>query len=146
MKKSILISAVGSLFALTILLMAVPTFASHSWGTYHWARAINPLSLKIGDNVSSAWDKHLASASADWSVSSVLDTTIVAGGTSATKGRNTPQNCLPTNGRVEVCNALYGSNGWLGIASIWINGSHITQGTVKLNNTYFNTAKYNTSA
>jgi hypothetical protein len=42
-----------------------------------------------------------------------------------------------------VCNAKYGNNGWLGIASIWISGSHITQGTVKMNDTYFNTATYN---
>lgn len=47
---------------------------------------------------------------------------------------------------MEVCNAAYGSNGWLGIASIWVKGDHITQGTVKMNDTYFNTATYNTSA
>jgi hypothetical protein len=45
---------------------------------------------------------------------------------------------------VEVCNSTYGNNGWLGIASISITGgTHITQGTVKLNDTYFNTATYN---
>ena len=47
---------------------------------------------------------------------------------------------------MEVCNASYGNNGWLGIASIWASGSHITQGTVKMNDTYFNTAAYNTPA
>jgi hypothetical protein len=54
--------------------------------------------------------------------------------------------CGAVSGRVEVCNATYGNNGWLGIASIWASGTHITQGTVKLNDTYFNTAKYNTPA
>jgi hypothetical protein len=47
---------------------------------------------------------------------------------------------------VEVCNAKYGQNGWLGIASIWANGDHITQGTTKMNDTYFNMAQYNTPA
>jgi hypothetical protein len=47
---------------------------------------------------------------------------------------------------VEVCNARYGNNGWLGVAQIWISGSHITKGNVKLNDTYFNTARYNTPA
>jgi hypothetical protein len=47
---------------------------------------------------------------------------------------------------VEVCNNRYGSNGWLGIASIWAYGDHITKGTVKMNDTYFNTAYYNTPA
>lgn len=120
--------------------------ADHSWGGYHWARTTNPLTLKLGDNVSSAWDAHLATASSDWTVSDVLDTAVVAGKTNATKGRNTPKNCLPTSGRVEVCNFKYGSNGWLGIASIWVSGSHITQGTVKMNDTYFNMATYNTPA
>jgi hypothetical protein len=82
----------------------------------------------------------LARASSDWSQSTVLDTTIVAGSAN-------PKNCRPTAGRVEVCNSTYGNNGWLGIASISVTGgTHITQGTVKLNDTYFNTATYNTSA
>lgn len=113
--------------------------ASHSWGSYHWARTSNPFTLKLGDNVSSAWDAHLATTSADWSASTVLDTTVVAG---VTTGRK----CRATNGRVEVCNATYGNTGWLGIAQIWVSGGHITQGIVKLNDTYFNTAKYNTPA
>ena len=45
-----------------------------------------------------------------------------------------------------MCNGAYGNNGWLGIASIWATGDHITQGTVKLNDTYFDTAQYNTPA
>lgn len=73
----------------------------------------------------------------DWTQSDVLDLTKVVGGA---------RNCRPTSGRVEVCNKSYGQNGWLGIASIWVGGSHITQGTVKLNDTYFNTATYNTPA
>lgn len=113
--------------------------ASHSWNGYHWARTSNPFTLKLGDNVSATWGSYLATTSADWSVSTVLDTTIVP-------GQARPKNCRPTSGRVEVCNATYGNTGWLGVASIWASGSHITQGTVKLNDTYFNTAQYNTTA
>ncbi len=109
--------------------------ANHSWGGYHWARTTSTFNLKLGDNVSTVWDSYLSLASADWSVSSVLDTQVVLG----TAGRN----CRPTAGRVEVCNRTYGNNGWLGIASIWASGSHITQGTVKMNDTYFNTSFYN---
>lgn len=112
--------------------------ATHSWGGFHWARTANPFTLKLGDNVSAVWDSHLITSSLDWSVSAELDTTVVAG---AAK-----KNCGAVKGRVEVCNKTYGNNGWLGIASIWISGNHITQGTVKLNDTYFNTAKYNTPA
>ncbi len=112
--------------------------ASHSWGEYHWARTANPFTIKLGDNVSVAWDSYLATASADWSLSSTLDAVIVSG-----KGGKT---CKASAGRGEVCNNKYGRNGWLGIATIWVSGSHITQGTVKLNDTYFNTATYNTPA
>ncbi|KKU51920.1 MAG: hypothetical protein A3H69_06055 [Candidatus Sungbacteria bacterium RIFCSPLOWO2_02_FULL_47_9] len=118
---------------------AVGAYATHSWGNYHWARTANPLVLKLGDNVSSSWDAYLAAASSDWNASSVLSTTVVP-------GRANPKNCRATSGRVEVCNSKYGNNGWLGIASIWATGDHITKGTVKLNDTYFNTAKYNTPA
>jgi hypothetical protein len=114
--------------------------ANHSWGGYHWARTSNPFTLKLGDNVNSTWDPYLVQASSDWSKSTVLDTTIVAGGTN-------PRNCKATSGRVEVCNSTYGNNGWLGVASISITGgTHITKGSVKMNDTYFNTATYNTPA
>lgn len=121
---------------------AIPPLAhaTHSWGGYHWARTSNSFTLKLGDNVSSAWDSYLATTSSDWSVSAVVDTTIIAGGVT------NPRNCKPTSGRVEVCSATYGNNGWLGLAQIWISGLHITQGVTKLNDTYFNTTKYNTSA
>jgi len=47
---------------------------------------------------------------------------------------------------VEVCNSTYGNTGWLGVAQVWVTtGLHITQGTVKLNDTYFNTPRYNTT-
>lgn len=113
--------------------------ANHSWGGYHWARTANPFTLKLGDNVSSAWDSYLATTSGDWSLSSVLDTLVVV-------GSSNPKNCKPVSGRVEVCSSKYGFNGWLGVAGIWVSGGHITQGYVKVNDTYFNTAKYNTPA
>lgn len=126
--------------AFAFLALTVVTSATHSWGGYHWARKSNPFTLKLGDNVSSTWDPILATTSTDWSQSTVLGTTIVTGGAN-------PKNCRPTSGRVEVCNSKYGNNGWLGIAQIWITGgTHITQGVVKLNDTYFNTPTYNTTA
>ena len=57
-----------------------------------------------------------------------------------------PAAAAASRGTVQVCNATYGNNGWLGIAQVWVSGTHITQGTVKLNDTYFNTPTYNTSA
>jgi len=129
-------------FALVFVLFiasAPVVSANHSWGGYHWARTANPFTLKLGDNLNPTWDPILATTSTDWSQSTVLDTTIVA-------GKSNPKNCRPTGGRVEVCNAKYGNNGWLGLAQIWVSGLHITQGVTKMNDTYFNTAFYNTPA
>jgi len=114
-------------------------YANHSWGGYHWARTSNPFTLKVGDNVSSAWDPYLNEAIADWSVSSVLDLTKVTGSTK-------PRTCKAKTGRIEACSERYGNTGWLGIAQIWISGSHITKAITKVNDTYFNTATYNTPA
>jgi hypothetical protein len=137
MKKRLLATAV----VLPALALAVPALATHSWATYHWARTANPFTLKLGDNVTAAWDSYLATTSSDWTASTVLNTTIVAG------SAGNPRRCNAVIGTVQVCNATYGNNGWLGIASISITGgTHITQGTVKLNDTYFNTATYNTPA
>ncbi len=130
--------------AIATALLLIATFstvtanASHSWGGYHWARTANPFTLSLGHNVSINWDSYLLTTSGAWTRSPVLDTTIVSG-----LGGKT---CKATAGQVQVCNKLYGKNGWLGIASIWISGKHITAGTVKVNDTYFNTTKYNTSA
>lgn len=119
---------------------ATPAAANHSWGGYHWARTANPVTVQVGDNVDSRWDSSLQEAVADWNKSTVIESPLVPGSTS-------PKNCKGIAGTVQVCNSTYGRTGWLGIASISITGgTHITQSTVKLNDTYFNTATYNTPA
>lgn len=113
--------------------------ATHSWGGYHWARQTASFDLTLDDNLSSTWDPYLGTTSSDWSVSTVLETKINAD--------QTNKNCRPTAGLVEICSKKYGRTGWLGLAQVWVSGSHITQGIVKLNDTYFGTgSKYDTPA
>lgn len=131
-------------FLVTALLLGVFSFnntinASHSWGNFHWLRSANPAILAVGDNVSSAWDGYLNTAIGDWNLSTVVQL-------NNTLGRTNPKNCKPVAGRIEVCNSRYGNNGWLGIAQVWVNGDHITQAIAKMNDTYFNTSRYNTPA
>ena len=130
------LTLVFSLLATVATIGASSAAGSHSWGDYHWARTANPFTLTLGDNMTSDWDPYLSEASSDWSRSSVLDTTIVPGGTTGKK-------CRATTGRVEVCNAPYGFRGWIGLAQIWISGSHITKALAKMNDSYFNTPAYN---
>lgn len=126
--------------AVFVLLLPVSAMASHSWGNYHWARTSNPFTLKVIDNVTSAWDSYLDVAEGDWNSSTVLNLIEVSGPVS------NPKRCTSVAGQIEVCNATYGQNGWLGIAGISISGSHITKGYTKLNDTYFNSPSYNTPA
>ena len=123
--------------AIALAIAAGPLSANHAWGSYHWARTANPFTLDVGDNVTSAWDSYLNTAITDWSASTVLNLTKVPGGSRS-------RNCKATNGRIEVCNGSYGNNGWLGVARISVSGTHITAATTRLNDSYFNTATYNT--
>lgn len=127
------------LIVLVILALAVPAFGRHAWSRYHWASQSFPMNIKVGDNVSSAWDAYLTEAIGDWNQSSKLNLSKVTGSTNS--------NCDPVAGRIEVCNGAYGQNGWLGIAQIWLNGggrNHIGQAVAKMNDTYYASATYNT--
>ena len=47
-------------------------------------------------------------------------------------------------GTTQVCNGTYGYNGWLGLATINVTpDKHITQGSAKMNDSYFNSSTYN---
>ena len=129
-----------SIIVIGLAVVAFPTItnASHSWGGYHWARTTPQFTLKLGNNMTTAdWRGHLATSSSNWnSGNSAVLTAIVAG----TAGKR----CSMVAGTTQVCNGAYGSNGWLGLASINITGgTHITQGSAKMNDTYFSTATYN---
>jgi hypothetical protein len=115
--------------------------AYNSWNGYHWnITALQTIKnpLKIGDNVSSTWDKTLAGASYDWN-KSVVKNKIVPGSSNS--------NCDPVSGRIEVCNGQYGENGWLGLTQVWVTPGtpHISQATIRLNDTYFAMESFTTT-
>lgn len=140
-RRSILL--IVSAIALVLAVTAPSATAGHSWGSYHWPRtdASMPLRLQIGDNLTTTeWKGILQTANGDWNAGSsewqdVLDNEVVLG--RATK------NCKAVSGTVQVCNAKYGQNGWLGLAQIWLSSGHIVQGVAKLNDTYFEMEEYN---
>lgn len=117
-------------------LYAVVVNADHAWGKYHWDLSTaqsTDVPLQLGANLigTGVWDEPLRIASVDWNESVLINKLDI--------GLSNP-NCDPTPGRVEVCNDGYGFNGWLGIASIWATrgkSNHITQATVRVNDTYF---------
>lgn len=120
-----------------------PWINASTGNPYHWAHTASPFTVKLGSNLTSAWTSFLDDASSDWSSDGALTdhfgpfTTTNPARSNVVAGLTTGRRCRATSGRVEVCNATYGNNGWLGLASIWASGDHITQATVKLNDTYF---------
>lgn len=130
------------LLALVVVVAAVPAFAGHSWSTYHWKKGTGQIAPPVHDNVDSKWDSYFTVAAADWNDSLVIESPFGSayGPISAVK------RCSSATGKIEVCNARYGQTGWLGIAGISLSGGHIVKGYTKLNDTYFDTAKYNTPA
>jgi hypothetical protein len=127
-------------------LATIPLFASadHSWSTYHWGSSQTPFTVQLRDRLSAPWKgtyDYLLNSATEWSNNSAIRTS-----REQTAGGFNTKRCPPSSGVVEICNDKYGNNGWLGIAQVWLSGGHITQGTVKLNDTYFNTAKYNQQA
>src|SRR5581483_7941575 len=131
--------AIGAVAAAAVAMVPTSAQASHSWVDYHWARTANPFTVELDDNVTSTWESYLTTASSDWNVSAKVKNVVLHG------SFGSKRSCGPATSHVEVCNATYGNTGWLGIASISITtGDHISRGYVKLNDTYFNTAQYNT--
>ena len=127
----------------TALAVAIlPLRASHAWGPYHWARTTSEFTLKLGDNMSSSWKQYLSAASSDWNSPTVFGATPTPLITAVVAGQG-GKRCSSVSGTTQVCNGTYGNNGWLGLATISISGVHITRGTAKMNDTYFNLAKYN---
>ncbi|TNE32669.1 MAG: hypothetical protein EP350_05645 [Alphaproteobacteria bacterium] len=124
---------------------AAPSLANHAWSTYHWQTSTattdggGVAKPDVIDNTTGVWNKHVADAMIDWNSSDHISS-------GTTSGTTNQRRCPMTSGTIQVCNTTYGQTGWLGIASISISGGHIVAGSTKLNDTYFNTSPYNTSA
>lgn len=118
--------------------------ADHAWGPYHWARTTPQFTLQLGNNLTTAdWRLHLSNASSDWNSPDLFGASFTPVLTAIVAGRSN-KNCSMVSGTTQVCNGKYGRNGWLGLATINITGGiHITQGSAKMNDTYFATATYN---
>ncbi|MBI5139421.1 hypothetical protein HZA26_02310 [Candidatus Nomurabacteria bacterium] len=160
---------VKSFLIITIISIVLVGFgteasANHSMNGYHWPRVSNPFTIYVTDNVDGSWDSYLTSALNDWSSSSVLDMQVGAGFTvgvlknkkntkNLRNGTNTmsttpsiTKTCDPVMGKVIVCNDVYSGN-WMGTTMVWVTGpeNHITQATIRLNDTYFSMPMYDTA-
>ena len=114
--------------------------ATHSWNGYHWARTTSSFTLQTLDstvaNGNANWPQLLGLAASDWNQSTKLDLNIQPYTNTSTSRKR----CTAVAGKIRVCNASYGNNGWLGLASINLDSNgHISQGTAKMNDSYSST-------
>jgi hypothetical protein len=113
---------------------ALTASASHSWSTYHWATTTSgEMPLQVIDSNTSDWDDELGLAISQWNQSTELSLRIT-GYDDSSRAR---KQCRAVSGKIRSCNAAYGNNGWLGLASINLDSrGHIVQGTSKMNDSY----------
>lgn len=131
--NSSLTKAVTVLAIPAALGFATASQASHSWNNYHWARTANPFTLQTVDSVTANWQSEFDTSLQKWAQSGIFNFSIAARDDS-TKAR---KRCAMVSGEMRVCNASYGNNGWLGLASINLDSKgHIRQGTAKMNDSY----------
>lgn len=152
--------ALAGLCLLSTLALSAPASANHRWGNYHWAQAsASPnVTVQLGDNLVNTgasqwktlftgsttsvdyWWTHLDQTALSTqflnSATDILNTPVISG-----RNLTSQKRCKPYAGQIEVCNARYGVNGWLGIAQIWISGGHIVQATAKMNDSYFDNTR-----
>lgn len=115
-------------FALT-----APAQAEHAWNTYHWARTTDSFTLQTIDSTTLEWSFAFSESLARWSQSNALDLAVIA----VEDDSRTRRRCSMSPGRMRVCNAAYGQNGWLGLATIGLDSNgHIDRGTAKTNDSY----------
>ena len=133
MQRTRLVAGTVGIIGLLFSLLAAPASADHSWSNYHWARTSNPFTLQVIDSVTADWQTEFNDAVVDWSKADEFDLTT----TSTQDDAKTRKRCPSATGMIRVCNASYGQNGWLGLASISINSDHhITSGVAKMNDSY----------
>lgn len=114
---------------------AAPLLAHHQWETYAWASdGTNLVTPALVDNTDNRWNGHVSQAVADWNASQYIDSGIEYGNNSS---------CAMVTGTIQVCNDDYGSNGWLGLATIALSSGTIVAGSTKLNDNFFERERYN---
>jgi len=107
--------------------------AVHQWSTYHWATTTGTVNLPVIDSTTSDWQGSFDESMSRWNQSSSINQIVEAG----SESRKDRKRCTTVTGKMKVCNADYGFNGWAGLASINLDSNgHIIQGTAKMNDSY----------
>jgi len=125
---------IKKIFCLSLLAAASSmAVAEHRWSTYHWATSTGTVNLPVIDSSTSDWQGSLDGSISRWNQSNSINQIVEAG----SESRKDRKRCTAVSGKMKVCNAEYGFNGWAGLASINLdNNGHISQGVAKMNDSY----------
>lgn len=116
-----------------LFIFSTTSYADHVWGNYHWARTRTPFTLQVIDSVTNDWQAMYDQSLIEWANAADIELST----TSANDSNRMRKRCPMANGKIRVCNAAYGFNGWLGLATIGIDpNGHIDRGTAKMNDSY----------
>ncbi len=141
-RLSILVTAV------TVLLVgAAPVLANNAWNGYHWADGSGDphdgsITLTLVNNLTEYgglygdvvddWDSGTSGFGGPLTLSTASAARPIACDNVATEAAGDE-----IVGRIHVCNKRYGTNGWLGLARIWLGADgHIDAGVALMNDTY----------
>jgi len=127
--------------AIVIPVFVTPATASHSWNGYHWSTGSYPINLDPTNSLSDGFrDTGISTdVNADWNRSSRFANTQRFGANDATTRSDCP---YPAGRSYRMCDYNWGATGWAGLAQIHINGNHITDGRVRVNNYYGTSNSY----
>ena len=136
-KESLMSNKIG-IWALALIfcgLIAGDARAGHDWNNYHWANKNTAILLKVVNSTTRDWP--LTQTLDKWSASLGYTQVFTFGIDRDDTSRKARKRCSAVSGQMRVCNAAYGYNGWLGLASIYLDAEgHITRGTAKVNDSY----------
>lgn len=120
---------------------ATPASAGHSWNGYHWPTSSYPINLNPINSFSDGFRSTgiATDVIADWNRSTRFANTQRYGDNDAGTRSNCP---YPSGKSFRMCDYNWGATGWAGIAQIHVNGSHILDGRVRVNNYYGTSNSY----
>ena len=149
--------AVGAVIGTLALFSAGSAMAGHSWNGYHIHDHDGPVKIDITSYIVGDHQAEFEAAVADWNdVSKGSPLAITAGHSTgdrpsacavdpAVQGSDQAGLDLAAEDVFAACNDDYGTNGWLGLARIWITPEgHIEAGVTLMNESYLQAAPYNT--
>lgn len=146
------ISTLAVIASVAFAAWTAPAQADHSWGSWHWQRATNPVKLTVFDSTTDArtliggqnWPVMLSKSAADWTTSTVLDLAVQPQTAADLAVREA---CPFELGAIRVCNVVNPDVTWLGLATVLpadpgSRSGHLLAATAQMNDTWFSTPFY----